>query len=271
MVGSLKVLSALLRSEKIRALLDEYLKTPLRDPKLTQKEGPGLVVGDKRRSLSLCDIGSIVSPEDPTTVVDDLLQNGVLRRGFVLKCKRCLSSAWYPLDQVAEEFVCDSCSHEQALEMRNWRLGSSPPDIPWYYKLDEVFFKAISNNMEVPVLTLAKLEETAKRSSLHIPEVELLQLSEGQEKRIAEFDICCIIDGKTFIGECKAGDSLDKTSKNERKKLQILKTIGSIIRCEGFVFATTSEKWSPGTKTNIENAFSGFDGRLLIWEKKDIL
>ena len=95
-----------------------------------------------------------------------------------------------------------------------------PPEPRWHFKLDEVLFQGLKNNMHVTVLTLNKLLQGCKRSFIYIPEIEMFYNNDIKSKK--EVDICCLCDGKIIFGECKTNNRIESTEKKEKEKLEFL-------------------------------------------------
>jgi hypothetical protein len=140
----------------------------------------------------------IGSEKQAIQLLDMLLQKSIFYRGLVLQCTHCRASDWYGIEELDQHFVCRRCRHPQTILQRNWKRGNEPA---WFYKLDEVIYQGLSNNMVLPLLTIVNLMKNSKKSFLYTPELECRK-DKDSVKPDREVDICCIQDGRIIIGEC---------------------------------------------------------------------
>jgi hypothetical protein len=106
------------------------------------------------------------------------------------------------------------------------------------YKLDEVLYQGVKNNMFVPLLTLSYLKQKSKRSFLYVPELELRKTLDAFKPN-CEIDICCFQDGRIMLGECRK----PAITKNLIDKLN--RFSGSLLRSPDLlVFASLTKKIS---------------------------
>lgn len=183
----------------------------------------------------------------------ELLEKGLLERGFNLKCNSCSFESWYPIEQVGQEFKCLRCYHSQV-------YASNPL---WLYKLAEVTYQGFKCDMEVPLLALAHLKRTSKRYFEWIPEVDVYWYEGGKEIN-RNIDIVCINDGKLFLGEAK---SVDKIEKNLFK---FYRDLSERMLPDGIVFATSRAKWNTSTIDCMEDLKKNFDGKVIILTHDDL-
>ena len=94
-----------------------------------------------------------VSDELPTEAFQ-LLEKGLLERGFQLSCIACSYKSWYPAEHVGQTFECSRCFQTQV-------YNANPL---WLYKLPEVVFQGFEDNMQVPLLALDYLRRASKHS-----------------------------------------------------------------------------------------------------------
>ena len=85
--------AALVRNPRHFAVLSEFL----RDSK--QQSAAGIyLASDRRRYLNLSAMTAIVGDQDmATSLLDHLLDKGLLHRGTILKCQYCRTAAWFTL------------------------------------------------------------------------------------------------------------------------------------------------------------------------------
>ena len=164
-----------------------------------QETGEVVCIKD-RAYLDFRAIGSALgSDPEAISLIDDFVSQGILYRGYIFQCTRCLDSDWYGVDEITYTFICKRCGAQRQYRHENWK---SPEEPKWYYRLDEVVFQGYSNDMHVPLLTLFRLKSDSK-SFLYVHELNLRKV-ESREKPDIEIDICCIPDGEIVIGESKA-------------------------------------------------------------------
>lgn len=171
--------------------------------------------------------------------IDLYISKNIFQRGLILKCERCRGTVWYNLRKISDTFNCERCEKNQKY-VSNHTLNESEPK--WYYKLNEVVFQGISNNMLVPILTLNYLRKKKKKSFIILGDCELTL---GEDK--FESDINCLLDGKIVIGECKSNNSIFK---NQIKKyIKFAKEL----KVDKVVFATMEQRWDKSTIKELRN------------------
>lgn len=213
-----------------RALLDKFLDAGL-------KGG----TDQKRRYLKLADFTAVYG-EDVTKQIDFLIQHSIIQRGMVLKCSHCRNASFYLPGEISTDFKCKRCNAKHIIDSY---AGLSKIEPEWHYSLNEVVFQGYQNNMIVPILTLKKLSESSQGTFIQIPEIELRKdlLS---EKPDYESDICCILDGRLIIGECKINGEI---TQEEIKKYE---TISKQSNADRIVFGAVKENFKPGSLQRIK-------------------
>ena len=130
--------------------------------------------------------------------VQELTDYQVLLPGFKLKCPRCSSIFWYPLQGAADLVQCNGC-------LRNFAF---PVEQPFAYKLNTVVKNNILQARNKPdgnltvIRTLACLHSRARHSFSYSPQVNLYE-NYTAGKPSAELDIAALVDGQLVIGEAK--------------------------------------------------------------------
>ncbi|MGI4737100.1 MAG: hypothetical protein ACRYG7_18170 [Janthinobacterium lividum] len=154
--------------------------------------------------------------------VQELCGYGALLPGFILKCPRCSSIAWYPLKGAAEQVECSGCQ-------RNFAF---PAEQPFAYRLNSV----VKNNMFqsrrtrdgnlTVIRTLALLHARARQSFGYSPQVNLYD-SFHSGRPCSELDIAAQVDGQLIIGEAKHSSAAFFTdnSKSLRSLVEVAKQI----------------------------------------------
>ena len=142
------------------------------------------------------------------------------------------------------------------------------PDEPrWYYELNEVIYQGLVNNMNVPILTAAVLQQAAKESFFYNPESELL----AEKRSKQELDLTFICDGSIGIGECTTASALSSSGPNENAELKRLREVAELLRAKQVVFSTLANSWQEITKQRATTAFNGSPARLRWLVQGDLL
>jgi hypothetical protein len=248
--------------EKKRSLLLRYCD----DSK--SEEGKGIFLkSDGRRYLWFEEIKNIVDT-DTRGVIDSLIENEIVYRGFIFQCKKCRNAAWYPIEEVTSRFKCSRCNSEQIFKQENWK---NPPEEPrWYYKLDEVVYQGIKNNMHVPILTVRQLRKLFKNGFHYTPEIEVRK-NLTAEKPDLEIDLVSVIDGEVYIGEATIENEIDTDTIKERNRLEKLREIAAKVRARKVVFATFSDSWSERSIRNVKEIFENSSCVPLFLAKTELL
>lgn len=230
-------------------------------------EGTRLSI-DRRRYLNLPCIQKIVGDKDSSVrLIDDLVAKSVLLRGFILKCRYCRNADWFALSNVGQSFDCKRCGRQQVLKRENW-LGSDAAnhEPSLYYKLDEIVYQGLTNDMHVPILTLDALRKRSAESFIFVPEMWFFKAGTPW----IESDIICIVDGILTLGEVKSADRIEKTSKDEAASLKKYKDLATALQSRSMVFATARPAWSAGTMASISEAFKDAETNLVILTQGDL-
>lgn len=256
--GSVSSLAHFLTSDAKRAVFEKYLDNKSPGPEVKDE---GIVLQtDRRRYLDMAAVAKIMKgAKAAADLIDTLIGKAVLHRGLILKCEFCRSTDWFGVAELSDEFRCRRCNRSQVY--RQFHALSKPEPV-WYYKIDEMVFKGLSNGMIVPLLTLYQLERRAD-SFLYSPDIELLDPASG--KQLLELDICCVADGQLTIGEAKRGNRLGKTAREERAEVNKYFDLAHKIGATQVVFATYSERWRDETERIIVERFKDSLVKLILW------
>ncbi len=187
-----------------------------------------------------------VSDELPQEVAN-LLEKGILERGFLLKCTSCSFSSWYPAEHVGQQFECSRCFQSQVYQ-------SNPL---WLYKLREVIFQGFEDNMQVPLLALHQLRSTSRHHFEWVPDSDAYWTEEGKELH-RNIDVLCLCDGKLYIGEAKSNDEI------EVNQFSFYEEVCRRVPIDGIVFATSKSRWGRGTLERIERLKTWFKGEVIV-------
>ena len=243
---------------RTRALLKSWLS------KERSGTDPGISTGS-RRYLSLDDslTASGIAIEDLRGMFDRYLKRGILRRGLVLTCAHCLNTDWYPLDDIAQSFMCSRCRTVAAITKASWRAdhrhADPAPEPTFYYGLAEVAYQALDHDADVPIRALGDLRPNPEALVQDATDSEALR---GDQR--FELDLLALVDGRVIIGEAKKGDRLANTAREEVRQIRNLAEIAESITADEVVFAT-ADAWRPATRCRIAEEFSNYriGGRLV--------
>ena len=183
----------------------------------------------------------------------DLLESGILERGFILRCTTCSYRSWYPVEHVGQTFECVRCLQTQVYR-------SNPL---WLYKLPEVIFQGFNDNMQVPLLTLHFLQRKSQQCFEWVPDSDVYWIEDGNEVK-RNVEILCHCDGKFYIGEAKSNEEI------ERDQFSFYVDICRRVVIDGIVFATSKLRWDRATYERIEQLKAQFDGEVLVLTRHDL-
>ena len=224
-----------LRDPEIRAVVDAY-----RDQR---KGAPGRRLGiDGRRYLTWKHFEQLLLDKPVAAIIDRLLACGVLRRGLVLKCRRCRQEAWHPLSAVGEIFECGRCHLEQTADRLSWLDNDEPV---WSYRMAEVLYQFLQHDGELPVLAVHDVFES-NRPLGHAYELELTH-----DETSCEIDIFSTDGYRLWIGEAK------KNGRFESGRLAFLADLASLIDAYGVLLTTSRSSWPPATLEQVRAVFTG--------------
>lgn len=228
----------------------EFFENHSNNKLLKKYLGSGINVGvdEKRNFLEISDIEEIYQSETKKRI-DFLIERNIIYRGLILKCNHCRNACFYSLDNLSTTFKCKRCSTKQKIISFS-NLNNIEPK--WYYGLNEVIFQGYDNNMLVPILTLNNIRKNSDNTFIFIPEIEL-RTDPSSEKPDFEIDICCIMDGKLYIGECKSNNQITQEEINKYKSLTITGFIN------GLIFSTNTDNFNSGTLGRISELKQDID------------
>jgi hypothetical protein len=183
----------------------------------------------------------------------ELLQKGLLERGFRLNCRSCSYSAWYPAEHIGQKFECARCFQSQV-------YTSNPL---WLYKLPEVVFQGFEDNMQVPLLALEFLRQRSKHHFEYMADSDVYW-TETSKERSCNIDLLCMVDGKLYIGEAKSNDAI------EGAQFSLYQAFSERLAIDGLVFATQRSMWNQGTHDRISRLRAEFRGEILTLTVDDL-
>lgn len=211
---------------------------------------PGTIVR-RRRFMTIRDMASVaqIEPADLITRADALVVQGILRRGFLLKCSRCSLDDWYPFGSFSQSFQCARCGADQLLSSASWRHPEEEPMV--YYDLDEIVFQLLDNDGAVVLLALAQLRDDSTSFSF-IPESDVI---DEDGRLVGEVDLLAVADGDIVIGEAKRGKRLsNKSGKRDDKVANTLCEMAAAASADRLVLATASDAWAESTLERVNES-----------------
>jgi hypothetical protein len=140
-----------------------------------------------------------LSGTDLKSDLSELTRDNVMFQGVELRCRNCLSSYWYSVEEMQKAVRCRGCHVSFPL----------PAETQWSYQLNELIRVAIADQGLVPVLrTLARLFDGARDCFFFTPSVEFLAYRNDGEPRVErELDLAWVKDGLFGIAEVKSTTS----------------------------------------------------------------
>ena len=138
-----------------------------------------------------------ISDRLPDPMVE-LIDKGIIDRGFLLSCSDCSYKGWYSPDVLGRRFACTRCDHRQLIR-------TNPL---WLYKLSEVVFQGFANQMQVPLLTLGLFKRESKRSFSWVSDSNVAW-TEDATNFSGNLDLIFACDGKYYLGEAKSSDTIE--------------------------------------------------------------
>jgi len=168
------------------------------------------LVGATRSAEQIADKFGIKQERIDELFLPFLVKRQILLQGYYLKCTHCSTSAWYPLDDVGQQYRCGACLN----------MNQTPYKPEYSYKLVPLAERAVEYNQLLPLAAVGLLAQEAKSDFIWEPEL-LLKDPVGKGFQPTDIDICCVCDGRLVIGETawdggfrkKDGDKLVRLSR----------------------------------------------------------
>jgi hypothetical protein len=218
----------------VARLLDAFRRVELNQ---IPKGLPGVVL-EQRRYMQLADMATVTGTdgEAATAFVTELVNIGILSRGFAIKCPLCRFAGYYPLEQVGQRFICRRCRREQIWSLADVRA----PQPELFYGLDEIVFQMASQD-GVAVLRAIKNLAVNKSSVILAPGVNYTIPGEA---RPWEADLLGIIDGRVILAEVKNAE------RAEQRQLEKYRQLALAVRADD-VHVITTIGWTAGAEASI--------------------
>jgi hypothetical protein len=166
----------------------------------------------------------------------ELTALSVLIQGHTLKCPRCATTAWYPLEQISTLVRCTGC-------LRDFPLPIEPA---FTFRLNGLVQKNIfqsrtqrDGNLTV-IQTLARLSERSHGAFQYSPQLNLY--SDPRQRKVdADIDIVALPDGELVIGEAKYSSA--EFSADKYKCLKSLIAIAEAIRPDRVILSCSVDQY----------------------------
>jgi hypothetical protein len=161
--------------------------------------------------------------EAARSVVEWLVQNRVLLRGYRFICPECALRRWHPVDRIQERIVCDGC-----FESVPAPVGIDV--LQWEYRLNEAVALAVDQGVLPHLLAAAVVADWSLYSTepamLGLYPGVLLTPVPGSPHPPAEVDLIAFLMGRPIVAEMKnTGSALTKHDVDK------LTAIGSALNC----------------------------------------
>ena len=139
--------------------------------------------------------------------LSELTKENILFQGVALRCRNCISSYWYSIEEMHKSISCRGCHEAFPL----------PAEPPWSYQLNELIRSGIGDHGLLPVIrTLARLFHGASDCFFFTPSVDFISYERGGAAKLErELDLAWIKDGRFGIAEIKNTTKLFKPADYE--------------------------------------------------------
>jgi hypothetical protein len=200
--------------------------------------------------------------KDAIKIVDlylpDLLEAGLIYRGYPLKCSSCGLKDWYKLEKISEFIECSGCAeHFQIPTLTSLEFA---------YKPNELASRFLNSGGQAILSTAVFLSYLASSGHTEFGG-DLIHLGENQS--FAEIDLFVLVKDFLILAECKSYRDIDET-----KAHQIIEHLARVVETAILVKArvvilgvttTSSYNFSPLISNLVETAAErGIGVHLLI-------
>jgi len=191
-------------------------------------------------------VSGVMQPDRSSllSLLTQLSEMQVIKRGFHLPCPHCGTPSWYPLQVIQEIVLCPGCSRTFPLPVEHPRNN----EIQWEYTLNTLVNRAMDQDSLPPAFALRHLTKKTQACCLTLG-LELIQAREVK----AELDFLLVSNQKISAGECKAGTEIgDKDIETAR--------IAAGLGIERFYYCTIS-RFSKGSVQRISKLQDEFNSK----------
>jgi hypothetical protein len=253
--GGLEPLAEALADPVVAAVLDAYLvpvKTAGAGVTLSAAQRRVLRLSDVRNAVAAA-TGTRIGVPETRALLDRLVARDVLRLGYVLKCPRCLFSAFYVLDAIGATFRCGRCLVENRLDAASW--CNVPPHQPaLFHELDELVYQALDQGMAGPVAALQQLHRATPLGGFRygLPQV----FRDRTTGTTVEVDFVTLCDGVLGVGEAKLNGKLGKNRVEADREAAKLRTLAKRLTADVVIFYSPPDKpWTDLSLAALTTAF----------------
>jgi hypothetical protein len=135
-------------------------------------------------------------------IISELSEKHIIKRGFNLRCERCGTPSWYPLQITQDTLTCSGCSYQYTFPVKN----DAGQEIQWEYTLNTLVNRLMDQDALPHILALHHLTR-GKEFSSAVPGL-LLRKLDGKGQDVTDLDFIFISKKEIYVGECKAGTEL---------------------------------------------------------------
>jgi hypothetical protein len=170
--------------------------------------------------------------EDFRNWLANLSRDGILLRGYRLRCPECNLEEWYPLGDVLETVTCVGCL----------TVFQLPFNAQFSYRLNRLVELGIEQGAIPVILTTMLLQNLSMKSLLHLPGIQAIQ---GNLE--IDLDILASCDGHLVAVECKnlQGGCSEETAAKIAEQLKYVYEVSRDIGVEVVFLSMMTDEESP--------------------------
>jgi len=230
------VAAAFLANGPVARLLDAYKRNNKKSP---NEHVPGEILDD-RRYLDFQDLTATTGLEgDPLrSLLEQLMERHVLRRGFAFQCPFCRWASFYPLGSFDDEFVCRQCNRQTRWQLKHAHQPETPE---LFYGLDEIVYRVADTDGHAVLRGLTWVSEGVS-SFMVAPGVDVDWPGDANPW---EFDSVLLLDGRVVLLEVKNATTVDQ------KQLNRYQSMAERLRADE-VCVVSTKGWDGATTTKID-------------------
>lgn len=221
--------------------INSYSYKRIFDGYIDSQSKKGILLKDRRRYFTYDNISELITEDKAKEFIDEMVKRKIIKRGYLVKCNECSHAFWVSIDNIKDHIICNQCDCNLFYTYDLSYFGGNCFEPKIYYKLDEIFFHGWKNDFYVPILALNYFKKQSTNYFEYMNEIDIFE----DDKKYAEVDFICNVDGQLIIGECK------KNNKIEESQIDKYVYIASNCGCDEVVFVTM-EEWSKDTNDLIK-------------------
>ncbi|MFW9998084.1 MAG: hypothetical protein ACFFD4_38935, partial [Candidatus Odinarchaeota archaeon] len=148
-------------------------------------------------------------------LIDVLVKNKLLLRGFLVTCNTCGLVSWYPLGSIGEEYTCSGC-----LNLNHTPVITKDGGLSIYYMLNKLQQKAMDQDFFPEIAAIMELKRSYKNKySYYFPSCVIKSLSKESKVEEAELDGVFLSESGLIIIEAKKSGKVSEKEITEKIKL----------------------------------------------------